>query len=74
MCLFYNRRLFVIQLIEILLLLLTDHNGRLTLTKESTTGECGYLCHISNSKFAVVMPTRQLFRPNLSVFSRFIII
>ncbi|EDV53538.2 uncharacterized protein LOC6554203 [Drosophila erecta] len=37
MCLFYNRRLFVIQLIEILLLLLTDHNGRLTLTKESTT-------------------------------------
>ncbi|XP_017007739.2 uncharacterized protein plum [Drosophila takahashii] len=38
MCLFYHRRLFVIQLIEILLLLLlTDHNGRLTLTKESTT-------------------------------------
>ncbi|XP_044315127.1 uncharacterized protein LOC108048206 [Drosophila rhopaloa] len=37
MFLFYNRRFFVIQLIEILLLLLTDHNGRLTLTKESTT-------------------------------------
>ncbi|KAH8346823.1 hypothetical protein KR059_000257 [Drosophila kikkawai] len=36
MFLFYNRRLFVIQLIEILLLLLTDHNG-LTLTKEPTT-------------------------------------
>ncbi|KAH8306154.1 hypothetical protein KR018_002660 [Drosophila ironensis] len=37
MFLFYNQRLFVIQLIEILLLLLTDHNGRLTLTKEPTT-------------------------------------
>ncbi|KAH8313171.1 hypothetical protein KR067_001335 [Drosophila pandora] len=39
MFLFHNRRLFVIQLIEILLLLLllTDHNGRLTLTKEPTT-------------------------------------
>ncbi|KAH8246819.1 hypothetical protein KR032_000847 [Drosophila birchii] len=36
MFLFYNRRLFVIQLIEILLLLLTDQNG-LTLTKEPTT-------------------------------------
>jgi len=47
MCLFYNRRLFVIQLIEILLLLLlTDHNGRLTLTKESTTGE--FRSHISH--------------------------
>ncbi|XP_052836439.1 uncharacterized protein LOC128252613 [Drosophila gunungcola] len=37
MFLFYNRRFLVIQLIEILLLLLTDHNGRLTLTKKSTT-------------------------------------
>ncbi|XP_070138073.1 uncharacterized protein plum [Drosophila bipectinata] len=39
MFLFHNQRLFVIELIEILLLLLllTDHNGRLTLTKEPTT-------------------------------------
>lgn len=40
MFLFYNRRIFVIIIIEILLLLLScDDNGQPTLTKLPTTGE-----------------------------------
>lgn len=39
MFLFYNRRIFVIILIEFLLLLLSDDNGQPTLTKLPTTGE-----------------------------------
>lgn len=39
MFLFYNQRIFVIIIIEILLLLLTDENGQPALTKLPTTGE-----------------------------------